>query len=158
MISKIIKRIVLPSLVVAVLIMDFTGCVEATENMENILEDHITSVGNECEDTLVMDFSERYDGEVFVYDSDELTLDTLENRNGKVIVERCYSVVTDAHNGIGKVLNVSDKNFNYISYSRCEGIREGTLMLTYLVYNPDTNYCDDIVERYDCVVSHELED
>lgn len=163
--SKFMKRVVLPVLIATVLSLGFAGCakrVEATENevitTDSLREEYMMSVGTEYEDTLIMDFSDRYESEVVIYDSDDLTLEMLENRNGKVIIERCYGVVIDAGNGAGKVLNPCDEDFDYISYSRCEGIREGTLMMTYLVYDPDTNYFDDIMERYDCVVSHELED
>lgn len=163
--SKLLKRVVLPSFVAMSLVFGFTGCAEkATATEDNVItvdslrEEYMRSVGAEYEDTLIMDFSDRYDDEVAIYDSNDLTLDMLENRNGRVIIERCYGVVIDAENGAGKVLNPYDEDYDYISYSRCEGIREGTLMMTYLVYDPDTNYFDDIMERYDCVVSHELED
>ena len=125
---------------------------------DGLREEYMMSVGVEYEDTLIMDFSDRYEGDVIIYDSNDLTLDMLENRNGQVIIERCYGVVIDAENGACKVLNPYDEDYDYISYSRCEGVRGGTLMMTYLVYDPDTNYFDDIMERYDCVVSHELED
>lgn len=163
--SKFMKRVVLPVLIATVLSLGFSGCakqVESTENevvtTDSLREEYVLSVGAEYEDTLIMDFSDRYEGEVVIYDSDDLTLEMLESRNGKVIIERCYGVVIDAENGDGKVLNPYDEDFDYISYSRCEGVREGTLMMTYLVYDPDTNYFDDIMERYDCVVSHKLED
>lgn len=120
----------------------------------------MSDIGWEYEDELIADFSERYDGDVIIYNSNELSLEMLENRNGDVIIERCYGLVTDKENGAGKVLYPYDEDYDYISYFRCKGfgIREGTLIMTYLVYNPDSNYCDDIIDRFDCLVSRELED
>ena len=164
MMSKVMKRMVLPVFIVTAIMFGFTGCAEKVVAEDNVIttdglrEEYMMSVGVEYEDTLIMDFSDRYEGDVIIYDSNDLTLDMLENRNGQVIIERCYGVVIDDENGAGKVLNPYDEDYDYISYSRCEGVREGTLMMTYLVYNPDTNYFDDIMERYDCVVSRELED
>jgi len=127
---------------------------------DKILKDYMMGVGYEYEDTLYLDLSERYGEEIAFYDSDEISLDFLENRSDEVIVERCYGMAVN-RDGDGKVLNAYDEDYDYISYRRCLGneqIREGTLLVTYFVYNPDTTYCDDIVERYDCVVSHEMED
>lgn len=171
-----LMKCVLPTiLIAAVCVLSFVGCEETTKVSETttvrveestepeettpdgILSDYMKSVGTEYEDTLIMDLSERFDGEIFIYDSNMLPTEVLENRNGKVIVERCYGMVV-SRDGDGRVLNPYDEDYDYISYRRCDDTREGTLMLTYLVYNPDTNYWDDIMERYDCVVSHELED
>lgn len=125
---------------------------------DKILKDYMMGAGYEYEDTLVLDLSERFDKEVTIYDAEELSPERIESRNEKeVIVERCFGMVT-SQNGDGLVLHPYDEDFGYISYRSCEGIREGMLIVTYMVYNPENTYLDDIIERYDCVVSHELED
>lgn len=159
MMNRIVKCLTLS---LTGLILSFTGCRNAVWEItpENIFESYRVSVGNEYEDTLILDLFERYGREIVIYDSAELSIEDLENRNGKVIVERCNGKVTSREMD-GRVLNPYDVDYSYISYRSYTGsekLREGTLMLTYLVYNPDSNYCDDIIERYDCVVSHELED
>lgn len=78
----------------------------------------------------------------------ELTAETLENRNGDIIVERVLGIVIDAKNGLGYELH----NGNHISYKNVLGISNGDVICTYLVYNPETNIIDDIVDRYDYVI------
>jgi len=34
---------------------------------------------------------------------------------------------------------------------------EGDTILTYFIYNPDTNYMDDILERFDYVIDREVD-
>lgn len=128
--------------------------------VDSLRAEYMSKIGWEYEDELIADFSERYERDVIIYNSDELSLEMLENRNGDVVIERCYGVVADAEDGTGKVLYPYDEDYDYISYLRCKGfgIHEGTLMMTYLVYNPDNNYHDDIMDRFDCLVSRELED
>lgn len=90
---------------------------------------------------------------VKVYDSSEITPDILENRAGKTIVERCYGIVLDMETGDGRIINAADGAGNYISYrSVYQTHDENSIMLTYLVYNPENNYCDDIIIRYDFVL------
>ena len=92
-----------------------------------------------------------------LYDASELTTEILENRKGTVIVERCVGLVTETYNGKhGIILNDND---SYISYNGFEEkLCEGTVVVTYFVYNADNNYIDDITERYDFVVCREYED
>ena len=173
--NNLMKRVLTMVFIATICMLSFAGCGKTAEvadtsttgfeesnepeeiTPDGILEDYMESVGIEYEETLIMDLSERFDGEISICDSSTLSTEVLENRNGRVIVERCYGMVV-SRDGDGKVLNPYDKDYDYISYRRCDETREGTLMLTYLVYNPDTNYWDDIIERYDSVVSHELED
>lgn len=82
-----------------------------------------------------------------VVNSADLTVNELENRNGNIIIERVLGVVTDAENGDG-----CEFSGNYISYRSVPEISNGDVICTYLVYNPDTNYIDDIVARYDYVM------
>jgi hypothetical protein len=102
-----------------------------------------------------------YDYEV--YDASELSTDILESRNGKTIIERCVGFVTDDTDGNehGVVLNAFDPDFNYIGYRECAEVlclNEGTVVVSYMIYNPDNNFIDDITERYDYVVCREYED
>lgn len=83
-----------------------------------------------------------------VIDSDKLSNEDIENRNGKLIIERVIGVMDDAETGAGHVLN--NGNF-YISYKRVDGISNGNVICSYFVYNPDTNYIDDIIMRFDYV-------
>ena len=105
-------------------------------------------------------FLEEFERDVYLYqlyDSSELTGDMLEHRNGSVIVERCIGIVVNKETGDGRLLNCPDPDYYYISYNSVDDVREGTIVLSYMVYNPDNNYIDDIMDRYDFVISHELE-
>lgn len=97
--------------------------------------------------------------EYAVYDSSELTAEILENRNGVIIVERCIGIVSDKDTGDGILLNTDDSYYNYIHYFPFGyPLNNGTVMLSYMVYNPTNNFVDDILERYDFVLSREWED
>lgn len=79
-----------------------------------------------------------------VYDSFELTEDILANRQGKLIIEKCVgTVIDDEKNG-------SLEDGSYISYESVD-CTKGDSVITYLIYNPDTNYTDDVIERFDYV-------
>jgi len=84
-----------------------------------------------------------------IIDTSKLTNEELENRNGKLIIERVIGVVDDTTNGSGHVI---DNNNFYISYSGVKGIKNGDVICSYFVYNPDTNYMDDILYRFDYVI------
>lgn len=106
---------------------------------------------------------DNYDS-ISIYDTDELFSDTkiLENRteSDSVIIERVVGMVTNRNQkGDGVILNTSDITHNYISYRNVDfETHDGTIILTYFVYNPNTNYIDDIIERYDFVLDREYED
>lgn len=83
-----------------------------------------------------------------VYDSSELTEDILANRQGKLIIEKCMGkVVDDEKNG---AIQNADSDYNYISYADVN-CTKGDTVTTYLIYNPETNYTDDVIERFDYV-------
>lgn len=97
------------------------------------------------------------ESEYELYDCSELTAEILENRNGKFIVERCIGIIMD-DNGSGRLLNYENPEFNYISYrTSVVNPKKGQIILSYMVYNPETNYTDDIMKRYDYVISKEYE-
>lgn len=79
-----------------------------------------------------------------LYDSSELTEDILANRQGKLIIEKCVGTVTDDEK------NGSLEDGSYISYESVN-CTKGDTIVTYLIYNPETNYTDDVIERFDYV-------
>lgn len=79
-----------------------------------------------------------------LYDSSELTEDILTNRQGKLIIEKCVGTVTDDEK------NGSLEDGSYISYESVD-CTKGDTITTYLIYNPETNYTDDVIERFDYV-------
>ena len=118
----------------------------------------------EIEDAFIPEFFKQFgDGTRFaIYDTDELTAELLEHRteSDKIIIERCIGIVTNIDRaGDGKILNTDDDYYNYISYSGVDfETHDGTIILSYFIYNPNTDYIDDIIERYDFVLSREYED
>lgn len=86
-----------------------------------------------------------------MYDSKDLTLEKLKNRNGKIIIEKIIGQVTTDELD-GKILNPSSYNEGYISYKRVEGVRKNDKVLTYYIYNPFTNEVDDVLTRLDFVI------
>lgn len=88
-------------------------------------------------------------GLAVIVDSHDLTIDDLKSRNGKLIIERVIGIVDDAETGAGHVINNADY---YISYESVDSIANGNVICTYLVYNPDTNYEDDVLVRCDYII------
>lgn len=124
----------------------------------------------ETEELFLMDFYENYlpalgisEDKVFLYDADDLTTEMLESRRGTVIIERCIGMVTDKENGDGLILNYHhEEGGYYIAYrnEECQKLNlcDGTVLVSYMVYDPDNNYFDDIKDRYDFVICREYED
>lgn len=79
-----------------------------------------------------------------LYDSSDLTEDILANRQGKLIIEKCVGTVSDDEK------NGSLEDGSYISYADVD-CAKGDTITTYLIYNPDTSYTDDVAERFDYV-------
>lgn len=78
------------------------------------------------------------------YDSSELTEDILANRQGKLIIEKCIGTVTDDEK------NGSLEDGSYISYESVD-CTKGDTITTYLIFNPETNYTDDVIKRFDYI-------
>ena len=70
-----------------------------------------------------------------VIDCDDLTENMLIHRSNKN----------------GKVLNPPKNGGYYISYASVKGARKGDLIITYCVYNPYSNWDDDVIERWDFI-------
>lgn len=88
-------------------------------------------------------------GTVREYDAENLTGDILRDRNGDIIIEKMIGTVIN-RKGDGRLMGVG--KYNYISYKGVKGIRKGDVVLTVVIYNPGTNYEDDIVERFDYII------
>ena len=88
---------------------------------------------------------------VQVHDSKELTGDMLRSRNGEIIIEKTIGKVINKKLD-GQILNYQDKDYRYISYKNVKGAKKGDVILTYCIYNPDNQYEDDIIARYDYII------
>ena len=89
-----------------------------------------------------------------VINCDKLTEKMLTHRSSKkhhiMYIERIVGRVTDNKKN-GKVLNPPKDGGYYISYASVKGARKGDIIVTYCVYNPYTNYDDDVIERWDFI-------
>ncbi len=86
--------------------------------------------------------------EVFYIGSDsdhEKLLDALENRDGKIVIEVSNGTVLDNEG------NGQDICGYYIKYNS-NRFSAGDQVQSVFVYNPDTNYIDDIVFRTDALM------
>ena len=89
-----------------------------------------------------------------VIDCNDLTENMLVYRSNKkrhiMYIERIIGKVTD-NKGNGKILNPPKNGGYYISYESVKGARKGDIVITYCVYNPYTNWDDDVIERWDFI-------
>ena len=87
-----------------------------------------------------------------VIDCNDLTEEMLTTRtdHNVMYIERIIGKVTDNKKN-GKVLNPPKNGGYYISYASVKGARKGDVIVTYCVYNPYTNYDDDVIERWDFI-------
>ena len=113
------------------------------------------------EDNYVMNIVDVGYSNFHIYDSRNVTGEMLTSRteSDKIIVERVIAIITNKEReGDAKVLNTNG-NYTYISYYGTDlDYTTGTIMITYLMYNPETDYEDDIIERYDYVLDRNFED
>lgn len=86
-----------------------------------------------------------------IINAEDLTADEIQNRNGKLIIKRVIGQVDDAETGDGHML-YENSCFNYICYKRVPGISAGNVICTFLIYNPDNNYEDDFIMRFDYII------
>lgn len=165
------KRIIITLLVVTWLL---SACVANTEKSVDVQPETVTGTTNTeytkeyqyhdktlyigdfqpIEDNFFMDIAEEYKGyTIGIYETDELTEKKLTNRTDRneVIIERIIGIVTDEQRN-GQILSTVDTECNYISYKTiAENVtyNVGDVILTYCVYNPVTNYTDDIIDRFE---------
>lgn len=87
-----------------------------------------------------------------VIDCNKLTEEMLTTRteHNVMYIERIIGKVTDNEKN-GTVLNPPVDGGYYISYASVKGARKGDLIVTYCVYNPYSNYDDDVIERWDFI-------
>lgn len=90
-----------------------------------------------------------------IINSCDLTIEELQSRNGKLIIEVVIGQVDNFVTGAGHVLDNPDF---YISYKGVEGISNGNIICTYFIYNPENNYEDDIMYRYDYIIDAQIVD
>ena len=156
--NSVVQKIVMVITAVAIAtgLVGFTATHEnSTENTYEFNGEEIAVDYSEAEEFFLKDFEKRF-SDYELYNSGDLAAEILENRNGKLIVERCVGIVTDAETGDGMILN-SDPDSYYISYSRMDGVKNGTVVVSYMVYSTTDNFIDGIEERFDYVVSREYE-
>ena len=87
-----------------------------------------------------------------IVNSPDLTMEELAGRNGKLIIEQVVGKVTDAETGAGYIIGWPDF---YISYASVDGIKTGDIVCSYMIYNPDNSYEDDIIMRFDYIIERE---
>lgn len=92
---------------------------------------------------------------ISIVNSYDLTIEELQSRNGKLIIEVVIGQVDNFVTGAGHQLDNPDF---YISYKGVEGISNGNIICTYFIYNPENNYEDDIVYRYDYIIDAQIVD
>lgn len=88
---------------------------------------------------------------IIIKNMNGITYKELTNRKGKVLIERDYGIVLD-YKGNGKIMNYKYKGYDYIKYPK--KFKKGDIILTYCVFNPDNNFEDDIIYRYDYKIGH----
>lgn len=86
-----------------------------------------------------------------IYDTNELTTETLTNRNGKIIIEKVIGKVTNDSLD-GKILNCIDEEHDYICYKNVSGAKKNDTVLTYFIYNPSSNEQDDVLTRINFII------
>lgn len=158
------KKIILHIGMVILLIL-LTGCsnkapaeIPTSKSDQGITLEDCLKYGDyqyvEIEDSFICELKENGLTDFELYDSSELSNEILENRDGTTIIERCIGIVTDKESGDGKVLNAYDKDHYYISYRSVtsQSFTDETVFVSYMIYNPNSNYIDDIVDRYDFVL------
>lgn len=150
------KRLLI-GLIVFIVLLGVAGCLTSRTSEFSFSQVSLVSkYRNDCKEIEEFFITERTKGmsSYQVYDASELTAEILENRNGVTIIERCIGKVINEQTGDGVLLNYQDPEYNYISYSYYdkEYIRNGTIILSYMIYNPHTNDVDDIMERHDYII------
>lgn len=94
----------------------------------------------------IMSHVQGFETEIYYIKSQEnydRCTEAIEQRNGKIIIEVIQGTVIDEF-GNGRT-----GTGDYIRYA---GLEKGTRVETVLIYNPTTNYFDDIMYRADTII------
>ncbi len=85
---------------------------------------------------------------VKVVSEKRFTKKVVSKRKGKniLLIEKIKGRVVDA----GKHGRTSEGH--YISYTMVEDAKKGDTVITYCIFNPENNYVDDVIYRYDFVL------
>ena len=120
------------------------------EQLTSVAAEEVRS-GDEWE--MVENISSCNTNELMVIDNSQITEEMLISRNGKLIIDKVIGKCINDE-GDGTVLNnrVDDE---YISYRKCKDIKKNDIVVTYLIYNPDSAFIDDILYRFDYVVARD---
>ena len=110
----------------------------------------------------VLENEEVSEGEDYhIYNREELTPDILEHRaeGNTLIVERLFVQVTEidptvTYRAYGTVIGYDD-TVTYLNMN--DIVAEGTIMLTYRIYDPNNNDPESRVNRYDFVLDRRYE-
>ena len=92
------------------------------------------------------DFAQADTPDIKIINTADLAEHDLTSRKGTLLIEVDYGTVLN-RKGDGV-----DDSGNYICYKRLGRLRKGTRIKSYFLYNPDTNYVDDVVYRYDVIL------
>lgn len=89
---------------------------------------------------------------LIVIDTSKLTIEQITHRKGKILIERVIGRVKNTK-GDGKVINAGSNEeygYGYICYKGCiKDFQPGDVIVSYLLYNPETEWHDDIIARWD---------
>ncbi len=146
------KKIIIAAALMAAMT---AGCAQsaAVENSEYRFGNKILVLPDylEIEELYCMEKEEA--GENFgLYNPDELTAEILTSRTPEqTIIERCIGIV-EGTDGSGKILN-TESPYDYISYSGVRSAVPGSVVLTYLTYDPNGTGEDDIITREDFIIA-----
>lgn len=130
------------------------------DNLQKVITEQTENLTTENQQTdfeqFIQDYSTVNTNELLVVDESQLTEDLLLNRNGKLIISKCVGKVVSEDKD-GCIINkAQDKDYDYISYRGVKGAEIDDIIVTYLIYNPDNNYTDDIIYRFDYIVSQNI--
>lgn len=91
--------------------------------------------------------------DVTIYDAENLTGDILRSRadDHEIIIEKVVGLCLDSE-GNGRILNPENPDYDYISYRNFNGVMEGDVVMSLLIYNPDNGYEDDVIDRLDFII------
>ena len=134
--KKRIASMVLTSVLVAV--MGCNASVASTDNVSCSMTCNNISIINDIKDNVQVYHSKTRE------DFNGLT-SVIENRNGRIIIEIVDGTVLDDKG------NGSDQFGFYVKYDSGR-YSKGDKVRSIFVYNPDTNYFDDIVCRVDALI------